>query len=97
MAKVTLRPAIVWVLVIWAAGALAIVALSGLLNVGVTEQALRECVAEQIIPAEDCEAVLQSVEDAQPPGLLPGALIVWTAGVLLLGVLWYRSERPRAE
>jgi hypothetical protein len=98
MANVSPRPTIAWALVMWTAGTLIIVGFAGLLNVGVTEEAVRECIADGIIPPEDCEAELGGVEETHTLGLLPVALIIWSAIVLLIGVLFHLSERAaRAE
>jgi hypothetical protein len=95
MLRVFREPTTIWVLLIWTVGVVAIWFIADLvLNPGVSEEDIRECVEEGFIPPAECEETLEMIEAGQEPVLGVGAsLAVWFAGVLVL--LWVMS-RPRS-
>lgn len=81
---------------IWTAGIFAIWGLAQLvLNPGVTQEDIRECRAEGIFPPDECADALQALEDEDEPVVgIPLLLILWLAGLLLLGVVWLAEPKP---
>jgi hypothetical protein len=82
------------VLFVWTIGILVVWLMSGVvLNPGVDEADIQECVAEGFIPREDCEETLERLEDDDPAPISGGvAFLVWAVGSLVLWVIL----RPRA-
>jgi hypothetical protein len=83
------------VLSVWTAGILAVWFIAGaVLNPGVGEEDIQECVAEGFLPPEECEEALEELEADDPAPisvLIP--VLIWFGGSLLL--LWVLS-RPKA-
>lgn len=83
-----------WVLLIWTVGAGAVWLLgNATLNAGVSEGDVRECVEEEFIPADECEAALERLEADEDPLFGFGSLFLIWLGVSLL--LWL-ATRPRS-
>jgi hypothetical protein len=87
----------VWVVTIWTAGVILLWVISDrVLNPGVTDEDIRECVEEGFIPAEECEETLQQLEDDEDPVFGIGAtLLVWLAGALVL--MWLLRPPPESR
>jgi hypothetical protein len=85
------------VLLIWTAGVVALwVVMDRVLNPGVTEADVLECVEEEFIPAGECEETLEALEAEEDPVLAVGAsLLVWVAGVFVL--LWVLRQPRSAD
>jgi hypothetical protein len=82
------------VVLIWTAGAVAIWLLANAaLNPGVSDSDVRECVEEEFIPADECEAALERLEADEEPLLGFGSLFLIWLGVSVL--LWL-ATRPRS-
>jgi hypothetical protein len=84
-----------WLLVIWTVGAVAIwVVANAVLNPGVSDEAVQECLAEGFFPPDECEDALERLEAEEEPALGLGAsLLIWVAGCFLIWLV----TRPRAE
>jgi hypothetical protein len=80
---------IAWVVLIWTAGMLAIWGIAQVvLNPGVTDEDIQECLAEGFIPPNECEETLQDLEDEQVVIGIPLLVILWFVGLLLLSLMW---------
>jgi hypothetical protein len=82
------------VLLIWTVGVAVLWMIAdAVLNEGVSEADIRECVEEGFIPADECQETLEMLEAGEDPVVGIGAsLLVWLAGFLVL--LWLLT-RPR--
>jgi hypothetical protein len=77
------------VLLFWTVGLLAIWGLAEVaLNPGVDDDAVRECIEEGFIPADECEETLQGLEEDQVVIGFPLLAVLWFAGLLLLSLAW---------
>ena len=83
------------VLLIWTVGAAAVWLLANAaLNPGVSESDVRECVDEEFIPADECEAALERLEADEEPLLGFGSLfLIW----LVVSLLLWLATRPRSR
>ena len=86
----------IWAPLIWTVGVIAIWGVAQLvLNTGVSQDDIQECRAEGIFPADECEEVLQTLEDQEEPVVgMPLLLILWLSGLLLLALVWIEWRRP---
>lgn len=84
------------VLLVWTAGVVTIwVVAEIVLNPGVTENDIRECIAEGFIPADECEETLEQLEADEDTVIGIGvSLVIWFVGCIVL--LW-TVNRPRRE
>jgi hypothetical protein len=94
MRKALPRRTTVAVLLIWTVGVVALwVIADAVLNEGVSEADIQECVEEGFIPRDECEEALEMLEADEDPVIGIGAsMLVWLAGFLVL--LWLLT-RPR--
>jgi hypothetical protein len=81
-------------LIVWTAGAVAIwVVAEMVLNPGVAEDDIQECLAEGFIPPEECEETLERLETDDDSAIAIGAsLLIWAVGSLALLLV---LTRPR--
>ena len=86
------------VLLVWTVGLLVIWLIAAeVLNPGVTEEDIRECVEEGFIPPAECEEALERLESDDPAVLSVGLVfLVWAVGLLLLWVMT-RPTAARAD
>ena len=86
----------VWAPLIWTVGVIAIWgAAQFVLNTGVSQADIQECRAEGIFPADECEEVLQTLEDQEEPVVgIPLLIILWLSGLLLLALVSMTGRRP---
>jgi hypothetical protein len=77
------------VLLVWSVGIVAVWLIAGeVLNPGVSDEDIRECVEEGIFPPRECEEVLEDLESEEPEPIGVGVvLVVWAVGLLLLWLL----------
>lgn len=77
------------VMLLWTTGLFAIWGLAQvILDPGLDEDDLRECMEEGFIPPAECEETLQELEDDQVLVGLPLLTVLWFAGLLLLSLVW---------
>jgi hypothetical protein len=86
----------VWVLLVWTAGLIAVwVVANAVLDPGVTDEDVQECLREGFIPPEECEETLEALEDEEEPVLGIGAsFLVWLVGCFLL---WLVTRPPQVD
>jgi hypothetical protein len=86
------------VLLLWTVGLLAIWGLAEVaLNPGVDDDAVRECIEEGFIPADECEETFQELEDDQVVIGLQLLAVLWLGGLLLLALAWLGfRQKPAA-
>jgi hypothetical protein len=91
-----LRWQVVLTLLFWTAGVLALWIIVRLaLSPDVTDEDIRECMGEGLIPPEECEEALQGLEGEPVVAGVPLLVLVWLAGLLLFSLVWVaRRERP---
>lgn len=80
---------IISVLLVWTVGVLTLwVIANPVLNEGVSDADVRECVDEGFIPADECRETLEELEAEEGPLIGVGlTLVVWVAGVVTLAWL----------
>lgn len=83
-----------WVLAVWTGGIVVVWIVAGVvLNPGVGEEDIQECVMEGFLPPEECEEALEELEADDPAPisvLIP--VLIWLAGSVVL--VWVLT-RPK--
>jgi uncharacterized protein YggT (Ycf19 family) len=77
------------VLLVWTVGLLAVWLIArDVLNAGVSDDAIQECVEEGFIPPSECENALEDLESDDRQVLSVGLIVlVWAVGLPLLWVM----------
>jgi hypothetical protein len=82
-----------WVLLIWTVVFAVLIIAGALLDPGVSEEEIEECMREGFIPPEECEETLEAEDEGIGFGVAP-LFLLWLAGFLVLGAVWLLT-RPR--
>jgi hypothetical protein len=97
-----LRSGLLWrklmgILIVWTVFLTFGFLLVRVLNVGVTEADIRECMQEQIISPEACEETLQAAEEGEFRIGVPVLIMIWFGGALALSLVWLLIRHRSAD
>lgn len=85
---------ITWVLLLWTILFAVLIVGGELLDPGVSEDEIEECMREGFIPPDECEEMLEAEDEGIGLGATPLSLF-WLAGFLVLGAFWLLTRPTR--
>ena len=83
-----------WVLLIWTVIFAILIIAGALLDPGVSEDEIEECMRERFIPPDECEETLEAEDEGIGLGATP-LFLLWLAGFLVLGAFWLVTRPTR--